>query len=98
MAPAFGLVESTALLPHFMDAVTKARELCLYLILGANSDPCRQMADKWSGIIANSESGYSAVLDVNMWFGKAALDACVLVSVTPVSGMCGPRANHELIS
>ena len=28
MAPAFGHVEAKALLPHFMDAVTKAREFC----------------------------------------------------------------------
>ena len=27
MAPAFGLIESKALLPHFMDAVTKVGEL-----------------------------------------------------------------------
>jgi len=35
------------------------------------------MADKWSGIIANGKSGYSAVIDVNAWFEKATLDACV---------------------
>lgn len=39
------------------------------------------MADKWSNIIENSESGDSAVIDVNMWLGKATLDACVSVSV-----------------
>ena len=36
-----------------------------------------QMADKWSNIIANSKSGHSATIDVNLWFGKATLDACV---------------------
>lgn len=39
MAPAFGLVEAKALLPYFMDAVTKARKLRFYLILEANSAP-----------------------------------------------------------
>ena len=33
MAPAFGLVEAKALLPYFMDAVTKARKFRPYLIL-----------------------------------------------------------------
>ena len=39
MAPAFGLVEAKALLPYFMDAVTKVRELRLYLMLGTDSGP-----------------------------------------------------------
>lgn len=37
------------------------------------------MVDKWTAIIENEKSGNSAVIDVNMWFGKATLDACVLV-------------------
>ena len=89
MAPAFGLVEAKGLLPYFMDAAIKARELRVYLISGVNSDSCHQMADKWSGIIANSKSGYSAVLDVNMWFGKATIDACASVQLPPVLGICG---------
>ena len=79
MSPAFGLVEAKALLPYFMDAVTKACGLRLCSILEPNLSPCRQMADKWSGIIENGESGYSAVIDVNLWVGKAALDAYVVV-------------------
>ena len=94
MAPAFGLVEAKALLPHFMDAVTKAPEPRLYLILETDPGPCRQMADKWSGIIANT-SGHSAVIDVNMWLGKSTLDACVLVPTTPALSLRGLR---ELIS
>ena len=39
MAPAFGLVETQALLPHFMDAVTKALELRSHLILETDQDP-----------------------------------------------------------
>jgi len=31
--------------------------------------------DKWNGIIENGKSGNSAIIDVNMWLGKAALDA-----------------------
>ena len=42
------------------------------------------MADKWSSIIENGTSGYSAIIDVNVWFGKATLDACVLVSALSV--------------
>ena len=78
MAPAFGLVESKGLLPHFMDAATKACGLCTHSIWRAYSGPHRQMADRWSNIIANGKSLHSAVIDVNMWFGKATLDACVL--------------------
>ena len=80
MAPAFGLVEAKALLPYFMDAVTKACELRLYLILGADSGPYGQMADKWNGTIENNESGNSVIIDVNVWLGRATLDACVLTS------------------
>ena len=36
------------------------------------------MADKWNDVIENSKSGRSAILDVNMWLGRATLDACVL--------------------
>jgi len=53
------------------------------------------MTDKWSNIIENDRSGYSAVIDVNMWVGKATLDACVLVLVF---GERGPRTNRELMS
>ena len=42
------------------------------------------MADKWSSIIENDRSGSSAVIDANMWLGKAALDACVLTLVLSV--------------
>ena len=97
MAPAFGLVEAKGLLPYFMDSVTKARELRLYLnlILEADSCPHRQMTDKWSNIIENGPSGYSAVVDVNMWVGKATLDAYVLALAL---GERGPWTNHELNS
>jgi len=87
MAPAFGLVEAKALLPYFMDAVTKAREPRSYLILETDLGPRRQMADKWNGIIASDKSGHSAVIDVNMWIGRSTLDACVFVLVTIVSGV-----------
>ena len=83
MAPAFGLVEAKGLLPYFMESATKARELCWHLISKANSSP-DQMADKWSSILENSKSGDSAIIDVNMWLGKAALDACVSVSALDV--------------
>ena len=95
MAPAFGLVEAKGLLPYFMDSVTKARELRLYLILDADLRACRQMTDKWSNIIENGPSGYSAVVDVNMWVGKATLDAYVLALAL---GERGPWTNHELNS
>ena len=72
MAPAFGLVEAKGLLPYFMDSATKARKLCLDLTLKTYSD---QMADKWSSIIENDRSGHSATIDVNIWLGKATLDA-----------------------
>ena len=87
MAPAFGVVEARGLLPYFMDSVTKARELCSYLIAEANLGLCRQMADKWSSIIENSKARHSAVIDVNMWFGKATLDAYVSVVVLCVRGL-----------
>jgi len=35
------------------------------------------MADKWSDIVENGKSGRSAVVDVNMWLGRATLDAYV---------------------
>lgn len=35
------------------------------------------MVEKWNNIIDNSQSGKSAVIDVNMWFGKATIDAYV---------------------
>ena len=89
MAPAFGLVEAKGLLPYFMDSVTKVRELCSYSIMKANSSPRRQMADKWSGIIENGKPGHSAVIDVNMWFGNATLDAYVSIAV-----LC--RVSHGL--
>ena len=78
MAPAFGTVEVKGLLPYFMDAVTKAREFSLYFDLEAYPGLCHQMVDKWNVILENSESGDSAIIDVNMWFGKATLDGCVL--------------------
>ena len=85
MAPAFGLVEAKGLLPYFMDSVTKAREPRPHLI--SNADPAsagHQMADKWSSVIKNGNSGHSAVIDVNAWLGKATLDACVSVLVFDV--------------
>ena len=45
------------------------------------------MADKWGDIIAHGESGYSAVIDVNMWFGKATLDVYVLASAPVGDGL-----------
>ena len=87
MAPAFGLAEVKGLLPYFMDSTTKACELCFHLILKPNSSLCHQMADKWNDIIENSKSGYSAVVDVNMWVGKATLDACVPVPLLSVHGL-----------
>lgn len=56
--------------------------------------PCCQLVDRWSGIIENSKSGQSAVIDVTMWLGKATLDAYVMVSAL------GPprlRITRELI-
>ena len=94
MAPAFGLVEAKALLPYFKDAVTKARELCLHPILEANVGPRHQMADKWSAIIENGKSGHSATIDVNLWLGKATLDAYVLALVLGVRGL---RINRESV-
>ena len=90
MSPAFGLAEVKGLLPYFMDSITKACELCFDMILKANSSLCHQMADRWNDIIENSESGYSAVVDVNMWLGKAALDTYVPVSTL---GLCGLQTN-----
>ena len=93
MAPAFGLAEVKGLLPYFMDSTTKACELCFHLILKPNSSLCHQMADKWNDIIENSESGYSAVVDANMWLGKAALDTYVPVSTL---SLCGLQINFIL--
>jgi len=95
MAPAFGLVEAKGLLPHFMDAVTKVREPRLNLILKADLDLRCQMADKWSNIIANGNSGDSATIDVSAWLGKATLDACV---VFVVFGVRGPWTDRGPIS
>jgi len=50
------------------------------------------MADKWSDIIANGKSGCSAIVDVNMWLGKATLDAYVSASALGIHGL---RTNHE---
>ena len=75
MAPAFGPFEAKNLLPHFMNSVTKARGICLHLILKTDSGPWDQMADKWSSIIENGKTGNSATINVNMWLGKATLDA-----------------------
>jgi len=58
MALAFGLVDAGGLLPYFMDSVTKARELRLYLILEADSIR-RQIIYNWSNVIENGEAGYS---------------------------------------
>ena len=95
LAPAFGRVESQGLLPDFMDTANKACELRWYLISRADSGPRLQMADKWSNIIENSRSGCSVTIDVNMWLGKATLDACVLVWALSV---CGLQTNREPIS
>lgn len=95
MAPAFGPSEAKALLPYFMDAATKVLEFGFYLTLEANSGPPRQMADKWIGIIENDESGHSATIDVNMWIGKATLDAYVLVLMLDVRWLW---INHEPFS
>jgi len=95
MAPAFGLVESKGLLPYFMDAATKACEPCLHISSRTDPGPRAQMADKWSNVIANGKSWDSATIDVNLWFGKATLDACVLVSEF---GMDGLRTDHKPIS
>ena len=78
MAPAFGLVEAKGLLPYFMDTVAKVCGLRSHSILTTDQGPRCQMVDKWNGIIENGKSGNSAIIDVNVWFGKATLDACVL--------------------
>ena len=53
------------------------------------------MVDKWNDIIENSKSGYSALIDVNMWLGKATLDAYVLA---PALDMCRLQTDRGLIS
>ena len=95
--PAFGLTEAKGFVPHATEAVTRARELCWYFLLSSktNTAPCRQMVDKWNDIIGNSETGYSAVIDVNKWLGKATLDACVLASVLGVRRL---RTDGDIIS
>ena len=45
------------------------------------------MADKWSAIIESSTPGHSATVDVNVWLGKATLDACVLVLALGMRGL-----------
>ena len=78
MAPAFGPVEVKGLLPHFMDTAAKACELRLYLVLKAHQDLHCQVVEKWNDIIESDKFGSSAIIDANMWLGRAALDACVL--------------------
>ena len=95
MAPAFGVVEAKGLLPYFMDSATKVRELLSYSTLKVDSSPCCQMADKWSGTIEKGRPGQPAVIDVNMWFGKATLDAYVSVAALCAHGL---RTNGELTS
>jgi len=38
------------------------------------------MVDKWNDILENSKTGLSSLIDVNMWLGKATLDAYVPAS------------------
>jgi len=38
-------------------------------------DAVTKMADKWSSIIEDGGSGHSAIIDVNLWLGKATLDS-----------------------
>jgi len=85
--PAFGLLEAKGFVPHATEAATKARELRLYSLLSLNSDTSSfyQMVNKWNDVIENSKSGSSALIDVNMWLGKATLDAYVPASAF---GMC----------
>ena len=85
MAPAFGLVEAKGLLSYFMDSVTKVSELCWRFVLKLTRAR-HQMAEIWSGIIENDKSGSSAIIDVNLWFGKATLDAWVMVLVLVCAG------------
>lgn len=95
MAPAFGPVEAKGLLPYFMDSAAKVRRSRSHLMMRADLGPFNQMVDRWDEIIENGKSGYSAVVDVNMWFGKAVLDACVWTSA---SAVCRPWTNGEPIS
>lgn len=55
--------------------------------------PSRQMVEKWNNIIDNSQSGKSAIIDVNMWFGKATIDACVSTLLLYGSVGCGLTVN-----
>ena len=59
------------------------------------TSPFNQMADKWNDIIENSKSGDSALIDVNMWLGKATLDA---YGVASALSMCRLQANRGFIS
>ena len=38
------------------------------------------MADKWNEVVENDKTGNSAVIDMNMWLGKATLDAYVFAT------------------
>ena len=58
--------------------------------LGADLGPRHQMADRWSSIIENGKFRDSAVIDVNVWMEKAALDACVLASVFDIGLTMNP--------
>ena len=86
MAPAFGLADAKSLLPYFMGSATKARKPRWHFISETDLSPHLQMADKWSDIVEDGKSGGSAVIDVNLWLGRAALDAYVLVSASGVRG------------
>ena len=44
------------------------------------------MAEKWNEIVENGKTGNSAVIDVNMWLGKATLDAYVPATKLDVCG------------
>ena len=90
MAPAFGLVEAKGLLPYFMDSATKVCEVRLQFISEIGLSSCHQMADKWGDILANDNSGRSVVIDANLWFGRATLDAYVSA---PASDVRGPGTN-----
>lgn len=54
------------------------------------------MVDMWTAVIENSTSGHSAIIDVNMWLGKATLDACVVAFTFGIRGL--RTTNREFIS
>jgi len=54
------------------------------------------MADKWNGIIEDSKTGDSAVIDVNVWLVKATLDACVSALVSDVCAVHRLTMNSSL--